>query len=209
MSERSPHYGPAARASYHHGDLRRALIDAARNLLDEGAAGGVTLRAAAQAAGVSAAAPYRHFKDREALYAAVLCDGFQDMAATLRGAREAETDPVVAYLAVGRAYLGFAAAHPRLFAGMFSADFNRVLHPALSEAARDAFDQVLQAARVLEDAGMTGQRSAEHVALAGWTMVHGLAAIQVDNLLRHVLTVDPQHAAEAMFSILVEGVALR
>lgn len=167
------------------------------------------MRAAAQAAGVSAAAPYRHFKDREALYAAVLCDGFQELATALHEAREAQPDPVAAYLGVGRAYLGFAAAHPRLFAAMFSADFNRMLHPELLDAGRSAFAQVREAARALEQAGLTGNRGADDVALAGWCTVHGLASIQVDDLLQHVLPVDPLHAAEALFSILVEGIAPR
>lgn len=209
MSARISRPARKQRGRYHHGDLREALLTAARGLLDEGGSAALTLRAAAQAAGVSAAAPYRHFADREALLAAALREGFVELARRLRVAREHGRDPVDAYLAVGRAYLAFAAEHPRLYAVMFSSDFNRVLYPDLLQAGRDTFGEVLAAARALHEAAMTGERSAEEVALAGWTSVHGLASIQVDGLLAHVLAVDPTQAAERLFSILVEGIAPR
>lgn len=199
----------APRTRYHHGDLRQALLAAAHQLLEQGGSGALTLRAAAQSAGVSAAAPYRHFADREALLAAALREGFEDMAQALRAAREAGSDPVDAYLAVGRAYLAFAAAHPRLYSVMFSAEFERVLYPELLDAGRAAFGEVLTAANALGDARLIGTRSAEDVALAGWTTVHGLASVQIDGLLAQVLPVDPAQAAERLFSILIEGIAPR
>lgn len=208
MSQRRPAY-ISSRESYHHGDLRSALVIAARQLLEEGGASALSLRAAAQIAGVSAAAPYRHFRDREALYAAVLVDGFGELTALLETARTEAPDPVQAYLSVGRAYLGFAARQPALCSMMFSPEFDRVLHPELLEAGRAAFGVVLEAARTLQAAGLSGNRPAEAVALAGWTTVHGLASVQADGLLRHVLAMDAEDAGEALFSILIEGIAPR
>lgn len=209
MSERTASGGAAQRERYHHGDLRRALLDAARHLLETGAPRGVTLRAAAQAAGVSAAAPYRHFKDREALLAAVMTEGFIELAEATELARDEAPDPVSAYLAIGHAYLGFAVANPRLYRLMFGVECNKPGHPDLLAAEQRAFGVVMQAARDCAAAGVIGTRAPEHVALAGWTIVHGLATLHVDGALGVVLPMTLPDAAEALFSILIEGVEPR
>ena len=194
---------------YHHGDLPRALIMAARHMIEDGGAQALTLRGAAQKAGVSAAAPYRHFEDRDALLAAVIAEGFDGLATATEAARGSAGDPVSAYLAVGEAYLGFAAAHPSLYRLMFGIERHKPDYPALLEAGQRAFGVVLQAARDCGDAGLIGSRPPEHVALAGWTMVHGLASLHVDGVLGLVLPVPQADAAAALFSILTDGVRPR
>ena len=109
------------RTAYHHGDLRAALVRAATALLDTEGPLGVTLRGAARGAGVSQAAPYRHFSDKSALLAAVAEDGFRRLRhAIARAARTHARDPVAALRAMAIAVVRFAAAHPshyRLMSG--------------------------------------------------------------------------------------------
>lgn len=194
---------------YHHGDLRRALLMAARQMVEEGGAQALTLRGAAQKAGVSAAAPYRHFADRDALLAEVIIEGFDELTAATEAARVAANDPGSAYLAVGEAYLRFAAMHPSLYRLMFGIERHKPDYPALLASGQRAFGVVLRAAQECSTAGLTGSRLPEHVALAGWSMVHGLASLHVDGVLGLVLPVPLPDAAAALFSILTDGVKPR
>ena len=194
---------------YHHGDLRRALLIAACQMVAEGGGQALTLRGAAQRAGVSAAAPYRHFADREALLAAVLTAGFDELTAATDTARVAAADPVSAYLAVGDAYLRFAALNPQLYRLMFGVECNKPAYPQLLEAGQRAFGVVLRAAQDCAQAGLIGTRPPEPVALAGWTLVHGLASLHVDGVLGLVLPLPLAEAAAGLFEILVEGVRPR
>lgn len=196
------------RAGYHHGDLRAALLQAGRALIEADAA--LTLRGAAEMAGVSAAAPYRHFADRDAFIAAILAEGFRELAQATEAGRAAALDPVAAYLAVGSAYLGFAAAHPGLYRRMFGPDLHKPGFADLRASEQLAFDVVHRAAQACADAGLLGERPALHVALAGWTMVHGLASLHIDGTMA---LVHPRHelsaTAQALFGVLVEGIRPR
>src|SRR6201996_5494872 len=100
----------ARRDSYHHGDLKRALTSAALTLVAEKGPKGFTLTEAARRAGVSAAAPYRHFADKAELLAAVAEQGFRDLHTSL--AAEAPSSPSARVTALGRAYVRWAVAHP-------------------------------------------------------------------------------------------------
>ena len=105
---------------YHHGNLREALIQAARELIKEKGPAGFTFADAARSAGVSAAAPYRHFRDREALLADVAREGFQRFEAMLStGWAGGKPDALTAFNNVGKAYLAFARAEPAYYAAMF------------------------------------------------------------------------------------------
>lgn len=209
MTVRKPAASIPVSKGYHHGDLQRALLLAARTLVDAGGAEGLTLRGAAQLAGVSAAAPYRHFADRNALLAGVLSEGFHELQGALQAAREAQPDPVTAYLAVGRAYIAFADAHRQLYRLMFGVECNKLMYPTLLAAGQAAFSEVLQAATACQAAGLTGSRSAADVALAGWAVVHGIAALHVDGILNVVTPHTLPEATDALLGILVEGIAPR
>ncbi|KAB0246060.1 TetR/AcrR family transcriptional regulator, partial [Escherichia coli] len=105
--------------SYHHGDLPTALVQAALELLEEGGATELSLRAAARRAGVSTAAPYRHFADRDALLSAVAAVGYRDLATQLEAANPSpETPDDLADIAI--AYVNFALQRPGLFRAMFA-----------------------------------------------------------------------------------------
>lgn len=109
-----------SRRGYHHGNLREALIDAARRLIGEHGPSGFTFSDAAKAAGVSPAAPYRHFKDRDALLAEVAAQGFEQFADRLEAAfQTGGPSPLGALEAVMEAYLSFARSEPAFFAAMF------------------------------------------------------------------------------------------
>src|ERR1700761_5131951 len=110
---------PAPKATYHHGDLRAACVHAARELLEEGGEAELSLRAVARRAGVSPAAPYRHYADREALVSAVAAVGYQELAERLAAAHPAPSTPdQLASVAV--AYVEFALERPALFPIMFT-----------------------------------------------------------------------------------------
>src|SRR5262249_4551094 len=110
---------PLEKRPYHHGDLRQALVRAALEILSEAGVGGLSLRAAARRARVSAMAPYRHFADKEALLAAVAEYGLRELAAQLIAAPATAADPRAGSAALGVAYVLFACDQPSLFKLMF------------------------------------------------------------------------------------------
>src|SRR6201982_3418850 len=128
------------RRGYHHGNLREALIRAALNLIAEKGPAGFTFADAARSAGVSSAAPYRHFRDRQALLAGVARRGFALFEERLKPARnEGKPDPFLAFENVGRAYLAFARDEPAFYSAMFEAGLPFDGDPELREAGDRAF----------------------------------------------------------------------
>ena len=113
------HRGPRG---YHHGNLKEALIRAALDLIKEKGPAGFTFAEAARSAGVSPAAPYRHFRDRDELLADVARRGFEQFEAVLaRAWDEGRPDPLAAFERMGRAYLDFARREPAFYSAMFEA----------------------------------------------------------------------------------------
>ena len=126
---------PPEERSYHHGDLRRALVSSALEILSEHGVAGLSLRAVARRAKVSAMAPYRHFADKEALLAAVAEHGFRQLTIRFSAAATAAPDPRAALDALGVAYVVFACDEPSLFKLMFGpAIEEKPAHPGLNEA---------------------------------------------------------------------------
>lgn len=207
MKAKKPRSG---KAGYHHGDLRRALLVAAAASVEAGDASRLTLKAAADAAGVSVAAPYRHFADREALLAAVQTEGFVDLARRTDEARRAAPDPMSSLERTGLAYVRFAIDRPRLYRLMFGPESDKASHPALLEAGRAALEVLKHAVRDCRDAGLVGDADVDQVALAGWSICHGLASLHADGLLagsRAAKNVDA--TARALVTLLIEGVRPR
>jgi AcrR family transcriptional regulator len=161
---------PAKR--YHHGDLRNALLDAARALLEEGPLADLSLRAVARRAGVSHAAPYRHFPNHEALLVELAVEGFTELRGDIAAAAAqtgAESDRIAK---IGAAYMRFVARRPALASLMFGPQLpNRDLFPRLGEAA-DAVGKEIGAA--LHDSAL---------GLAVWAAVHGLAMLILRNVV--------------------------
>lgn len=163
-----------------HGGLRQVLLHAALGILAEHGVPGLTLREVARRAGVSSMAPYRHFAAKDALLAAVAEEGFRRL-----GQRLADTphaDPLADLAAQGAAYVRFACEEPALYRLMFG-PFLRCFadHPGLREAmaaARAALTRAVAAALPEADAA-----TREDVALACWSLSHGLASLLVDGRL--------------------------
>jgi AcrR family transcriptional regulator len=166
----------ASKATYHHGDLRAECVRAAVELLEESGEAALSLRAVARRAGVSPAAPYRHYADREALVSAVAAVGYRELAGRLAAAHPSpSTAEQLASAAV--AYVQFALDRPALFRIMFSEPCDRdndervAATAAVSQYLRDIVE------RAFPDA------DAEALATAIWALVHGLAFLHLDGKL--------------------------
>ena len=171
-------------ASYHHRDLRRALVEAATRLVSRQGAAQVSLREIAREAGVTHAAPYHHFQDRGALLAEVAIGGFEGLAGALRnGAREqAGADPLARLQGAGVAYVRFAVENPEIYRLMFAAELSdRSRYPTLQAAADSAFEVLLELLGAARGAAESSPVNA--VALATWSTVHGLGSLLIEGLL--------------------------
>src|SRR5579863_9031433 len=151
---------PGGRRGYHHGNLREALIQAAQDLIGAKGPAGFTIAEAARLAGVSPAAPYRHFRDAESLLAEVATRGFDAFRDHLAAALAASppTDPARAAEAVGRAYLAFAREEPAYYAAMFEARIAREPFPDLQAAGDRAFTVLRSLAERLAEAARSQPR---------------------------------------------------
>ena len=173
---------PTEQRTYHHGDLRYALVRSALEILSEAGVAGLSLRAAARRAQVSAMAPYRHFADNEALLAAVAEYGFRELAGRLTAATGAAPDPRTGLGALGVAYVLFAREQPSLFKLMFGPTIaEKSEHPALDEAGSACFNTLRQAVEAVKF--FDSASDADDVSLACWSLVHGLSALLVDGRL--------------------------
>jgi AcrR family transcriptional regulator len=164
---------------YHHGNLREALIRAALELIAKNGPAGFTFAEAARSAGVSPAAPYRHFRDRDELMASVALRGFAVFEAALGKAWDVGRPNALAALdRLGRAYLDFVRAEPAYYAAMFEAGVSVGASPELREAADRAFAVLRAAAEKLCALTPTeGRPPTLMVALHIWTMAHGVASL--------------------------------
>lgn len=162
----------AKTTAYHHGDLRQALHSAAASLLEEEGLAALSLRAVARKAGVSHAAPYRHYANHEALLVELAVEGFGELRSTISAVASTPDNRMDRITAIGGAYIRFASKHPALTQLMFGPQMpNRDAIPALTEAA-DAIGEEIGAA--LEDPAL---------GLAVWAAVHGLAMLIVENVI--------------------------
>ena len=166
---------PKPRTTYHHGDLRAALIRAGISLVARHGIRGFTMAQAAKSAAVAVSAPYRHFEDRDALLAAIAEEGFVRLAA--RFEKVAEEPDRLARLAA--AYVAFAVEHPDHFRVMFEGQLDKARYPDLKAAGDRAFSVLLREAAAL--AGPTADAAARATATAAmWSVVHGFALIAID-----------------------------
>ena len=173
---------PRPAAPYHHGDLRRALIETALNMVTEEGAWNFTLRELARRTGVSHMAPYNHFEDKSALLAEVAALGFESLRKTLEAAARGQLRSARQALAsTSAAYVRFGVEHPAHYRLMFGAELaNKARYPTL-QTASDATFAVLTG--VLERGQTSGQVRKESVrdqALSAWSLVHGLTTLFID-----------------------------
>ncbi|HMN37014.1 MAG TPA: TetR-like C-terminal domain-containing protein [Hyphomicrobium sp.] len=203
--------GPGSKRGYHHGNLREALIKAALDLISQKGPAGFTFAEAARAAGVSAAAPYRHYRDRDALLADVARRGYELFEASLAKAwNGGEPDPHTAFHALGRAYLSFAKREPAYFAAMFEAGLAFTEFPELRDAGDRAFGILREAC-----AALIGTLAAEKrppvmmMALHVWSLSHGIAALFArGDGARRSIPMPPEDLLEAAILVYLDGLGL-
>jgi AcrR family transcriptional regulator len=194
--------------NYHHGDLRRALIEASLALISEEGFSALTLREVARRAGVTHAAPYRHFADKEALLAAVAEEGFRAMATQMRERMDKEPRPSERLLACGVAYVLFAVHHPAHFRVMFGPHFAKPAdHEGLSKEGGNSFGLLVQSIVQGQQAGELREGEPLALALMAWSQVHGLASLLVDHKLDRPGQEAPNAEELALFQtrLLFEG----
>ena len=197
---------------YHHGNLREALIHAALELIAKKGAAGFTFADAARFAGVSPAAPYRHFRDRDELMANVALRGFEQFGAALaRAWDDGRPDAFVALERLGKAYLEFARTQPAFYSAMFEAGVPVSADPALRGAGDRAF-AVLRAAadKVCATIPAAGRPPALMVALHIWAMAHGTASLfdRGDGAQR-ALPMSPAELLEAQTLVYLRGLGVK
>ncbi len=193
---------------YHHGNLREALIEAALKLINERGSDGLTLSEAARMAGVSPAAPYRHFKDRTSLMTAIAEQGFQSFAEQLEAAKtKAANGPLQRLLHIGEAYLEFARQEPSHYVAMFEAGIAHGSSPALSKESDRAFSVLRDASNEMYAILPEDRRApALMIALHIWSLTHGIASLFLrGDLARRNLPVTPEELLESGVLIYLDG----
>jgi AcrR family transcriptional regulator len=196
---------------YHHGNLKEALVRAALELIAEKGPAGFTFADAARWAGVSPAAPYRHYRDRDALLADVAQRGFEAFTAALAKAwDDGRPDVHSAFDRLGKAYLDFAKREPAYYSAMFEAGVPLDADPKLRETGERAFAVLRDAAeRLVALMPAKGRPPALMVALHIWSMTHGVASLfGRGDAARRALPMAPEELLEAAVLIYLRGLGL-
>ncbi len=199
------------RRGYHHGNLSEALVLAALELIAKFGPAGFSLAEVTRAAGVSPAAPYRHFRDRDALMADIARRGFERFTVDLaRAWNDGKPNPLAAFKNVGQAYLTFARAEPAYYAAMFEATLPPDTSRELAQAADQAFAVVRRAAEALiaempEDKRPPALMMSLHI----WALSHGIASLfGRGDEARRAIPMRPEDLLEAGVLIYLEGLGL-
>ena len=180
MDPGNPFFGNrdrSERRGYHHGGLKDALIDAARRLVSERGLAGFTLAEAAKLVGVTGAAPYRHFADRQALVEELARRGFEQFGRKLRTAwNHGQPNARTALQRMGEAYIGFARDEPGLYTAMFG-NVQTLSAPGPGAAATQALDTLKTAAGATLDEAPGRDKAARDLAFEIWSLSHGVAML--------------------------------
>lgn len=200
------------RERYHHGNLREALIQAALAMIAERGLAGFAIAELARVVGVSPAAPYRHFRDRNAVIAEVARRGFESLAAELATATAgARADPLGALERAAQAHIAFAGREPAVYAAMFDAGFPSSEHPDLVMARSAAFAVLRRVADTACSMSQAPRRPPPlMVALHVWSLTHGIATLFVshDGNNRLPIPMSPEALLEAGLLIYLQSLDL-
>lgn len=189
---------------YHHGDLRRTVIETALDMLQEEKGWQFTLREVARRAGVSHAAPYKHFPDKAALLVELAMIGFDRLRESLAAAKSGAPATLrEEFASIARAYVAFGIDNPALYRLMFSAEEGKAVGMHLNERALAVFDVAVEILHRGQAAGSIRQRPIEGQAAACWGLVHGVTLLAIDGLL--VPEKVGSAPLEAALSTLMEG----
>ena len=178
--------------TYHHGDLRAALLEEAAAMIAEGGTASVTMRALGKRLGVSRTAPYRHFEDKTALLVAVAASGFKRLSERLRrlqaGAPESSVERV---RRMGEEYVRFALENPAHYRLMYGKEaMSRESLPELREAGSDLFEQLVAVFKAYQQSGGIKRQDPRAQAYVAWSAVHGLASLLIDGQITSAVDVE-------------------
>jgi AcrR family transcriptional regulator len=202
---------PETPRGYHHGNLKEELVKAALGLIGEKGPNGFTFAEAARLAGVSPAAPYRHFRDRDELLADVATRGFETFQSALSKAwDQGRPDPETAFHRLGRAYLAFAHDEPAYYSAMFEAAVPLDSNPELRAAGERAFGVLRGASEQLIATMPAANRPpALMVALHIWALAHGIASLfGRGDAARRPVPMAAEELLEASVLIYLQGLGL-
>jgi AcrR family transcriptional regulator len=178
-----------ARQTYHHGDLKIALIKAGMEILSKEGIEGLSLRKVAQRAGVSHNAPYSHFPDKQSLVAAISTEGFKQLYRELDTAAFRYTNDPKRQLQEGAwAYVQFAMNNADTFKIMFSGVLEKEKeYPAFVEISQRTFNRVVEIVRACQDAGLLRDTPPELMAVSVWGQIHGIISLLLEGQIPHTV----------------------
>lgn len=175
--------------TYHHGDLKNALIKAGVQILSKEGIEGLSLRKVAERAGVSHNAPYSHFPDKQSLIAAISTEGFNKLYNELDAAISAHHNDPRRQLQEGAwAYVQFAMKNTDTFKIMFSGVLEKEKkYPAFVEISQKTFELVVQIVRACQNAGVLNPGPAEVMAVTVWGQIHGIVSLMLEGQISHTV----------------------
>ncbi len=193
--------------SYHHGNLKTALLEAALAIIRKAGPEAFTLREVARCAGVSHNAPYRHFRDKEDLLAALAAEGFNHLTASMAKAAETGIGAMERFQMIGRGYVQFALCYPQHFAVMFDVPMKPGQYPETQKAGERAFGVLLRHVEACQAEGVLPPGDAMPFALLAWSMVHGVAKLAISGRLPLPGTAEVLRFTDAATAALAQGLA--
>lgn len=175
--------------TYHHGDLKNALIKAGVEILAKEGIGKLSLRKVAQKAGVSHTAPYSHFSDKQSLIAAISTEGFQRLSKALDSAIKSNANnPKKQLIESAQVYVKFAVGNKDIFKIMFSSALEKEKdYPAFVEISQKTFHQVVEIVEACQEAGVIKSGDADVLAVIIWGQVHGIIALAIEGQISHTV----------------------
>ena len=194
--------------SYHHGDLKNALIKAGADILSKEGVSALSLRKVAHKAGVSHAAPYAHFADKQALIAAISTEGYKKLYEKIaQVAGQYQADPLRRLVEASWAYVQFALDEPDQFkvtlSGMIEKEQD---YPAFVETARQTFSLVVDIVAQCQQAGILRNGPADLVAVSAWSLIHGFVTLLLEHQVSH--TVLDRYSVREMFIFTLNQITL-
>jgi len=175
--------------TYHHGDLKNALISAGVEILAREGIGALSLRKVAKKAGVSHSAPYAHFKDKQALIAAISIEGFKKLLAELQNTVEKHpNDPSHLLLETAWVYFQFALQEADTFKVMFSGVLEKEKdYPDLVDVVQKTFQMVVKVVSICQAEGVLQSGEADLTSMVVWAQIHGLISLYLEGQISHTI----------------------
>jgi len=194
--------------TYHHGDLKNALIKAGADILSKEGVSALSLRKVAQKAGVSHAAPYAHFADKQALIAAISTAGYKQLYEQIaQAADQYRAEPLRRFVEASWAYVQFALDEPDQFkvtlSGMIEKEQN---YPAFVETAKQTFGLVVEVVEQCQQAGILRPGASDLMAVSVWALIHGFVTLLLENQVSH--TVLDRFTVREMFIFTLNQITL-